>query len=150
MIKGFRDFILRGNILDLAVAVIIGAAFGAVVNSLVTDVITPLIGAIGGNPDFSAYTLGPILIGNFINALLSFLIVAAIIYFLVVAPMNRLMARIRPATPAIAPTRPCPECLSNIPLGATRCAFCTAEVGPQRGMDGEARPPRQYTDPGRP
>src|SRR3712207_4558549 len=145
MIKGFRDFILRGNILDLAVAVIIGAAFGAVVNSLVTDVITPLIGAIGGNPDFSAYTLGPIMIGNFINALLSFLIVAAIIYFLIVAPMNRLMARIRPATPAIAPTRPCPECLSNIPLGATRCAFCTAQVGPQRGMDGEDRLPRQST-----
>ncbi len=128
MIKGFRDFILRGNILDLAVAVIIGAAFGAVVTSLVADVITPLIGAVGGNPDFSSYTLGPIRIGNFINALLTFLFVAAVIYFAVVAPMNRLMARIDPATPTIAPTRPCPECLSDIPLGATRCAFCTAQV----------------------
>ncbi len=131
MIKGFRDFILRGNILDLAVAVIIGAAFGAVVTSLVADVITPLIGAVGGNPDFSSYTLGPIRIGNFINALLAFLLVAAIIYFAVVAPMNRLMARIKPATPAIAPTRPCPECLSDIPLGATRCAFCTAQIAPK-------------------
>jgi len=128
MFKGFRDFILRGNILDLAVAVVLGAAFGAVVTSLVEDVITPLIGAIGGNPDFSASTLGPVLIGNFINALLSFLIVAAIIYFVVVAPMNRLLARIKPDTPAIAPTRPCPECLSDIPLGATRCAFCTAQI----------------------
>lgn len=131
MFKGFRDFILRGNMLDLAVAVVIGAAFGAVVTSLVEDVITPLIGALGGNPDFGSYTLGPILIGNFINALLSFLIVAAIVYFAVVAPMNRLMARLRPATPPIAPTRPCPECLSEIPLGATRCAFCTAQVAPK-------------------
>ncbi len=131
MIKGFRDFILRGNILDLAVAVVLGAAFGAVVTSLVEDVITPLIGAIGGNPDFSASTLGPVLIGNFINTLLSFLIVAAIIYFVVVAPMNRLMARIKPATPVIAPTRPCPECLSDIPLGATRCAYCTAQIAPK-------------------
>ena len=128
MVKGFRDFILRGNLLDLAVAVVLGAAFGAVVTSLVEGVITPLIGAIGGNPDFSASTLGPVLIGNFINALLSFLIVAAIIYFVVVAPMNRLLARIKPDTPAIAPTRPCPECLSDIPLGATRCAFCTAQI----------------------
>jgi large conductance mechanosensitive channel len=129
MFKGFRDFLMRGNILDLAVAVVIGAAFGAVVTSLVADVITPLIGAIGGNPDFSSLTLGPILIGNFINALLSFIIVALIIYFVVVAPMNRLMARFKPATPPVAPaTRPCPECLSEIPLAATRCAFCTAQV----------------------
>jgi large conductance mechanosensitive channel len=129
MFKGFRDFVLRGNILDLAVAVVIGAAFGAVVTSLVEDVITPLIGAIGGNPDFSSLTLGPVLIGNFINALLSFLILAVIIYFAVVAPMNRLMARLKPATPPVATTtRPCPECLSEIPLAATRCAFCTAQV----------------------
>jgi len=129
MFKGFRDFLMRGNILDLAVAVVIGAAFGAVVTSLVADVITPLIGAIGGNPDFSSLTLGPILIGNFINALLSFIIVALIIYFVVVVPMNRLMERMKPATPPVAPTtRPCPECLSEIPLAATRCAFCTAQV----------------------
>ena len=86
MIKGFRDFILRGNVIDLAVAVVIGAAFGAIVNSLVKDVITPLIGALAGQPDFSALTLGPILIGNFLNAVISFLLIAAVIYFFVVAP----------------------------------------------------------------
>ncbi len=88
MLKGFRDFILRGNVVELAVAVVIGAAFGAVVTSLVKDVITPLMGAVAGAPDFLALTLGPILIGNFINALLAFLTVAAAIYFLIVAPMN--------------------------------------------------------------
>ena len=97
MFKGFRDFILRGNVLDLAVAVVIGAAFGAVITSLVQDVITPLIGALVGQPDFSAITLGPIRIGNFLNAVIAFLLVAVVIYFLVVAPMNRLMARFKPA-----------------------------------------------------
>jgi large conductance mechanosensitive channel len=91
MIKGFRDFLLRGNIVDLAVAVVIGVAFGAVVGSLVKDVITPLIGAIFGQPDFSAITLGPILIGNFLNAVVSFVIIAAVIYFMVVLPMNHIM-----------------------------------------------------------
>lgn len=130
MIKGFKEFVLRGNVLDLAIAVVIGAAFGAVITSLVKDVITPLIGAVVGNPDFSAITLGPILIGNFINALLAFLIVAAAIYFLVVAPMNRIMARVKPAAAVTPTTRPCPQCLSEIPLKAHRCAFCTAEVAP--------------------
>ena len=130
MLKGFRDFILRGNVVELAVAVVIGAAFGAVVSSLVKDVITPLIGAVAGAPDFSALTLGPILIGNFINALLAFLTVAAAIYFLVVAPMNRIMARFKPSTPEPQRTRPCPECLSDIPIKASRCAFCTAQVAP--------------------
>ncbi len=128
MFKGFRDFILRGNVLDLAVAVIIGAAFSAVVTSLVQDVITPLIGALVGQPDFSALTLGPIRIGNFLNAVIAFLLVAVVIYFFVVAPMNRLMARFKPAPPEPQPTRPCPECLSEIPVGARRCAFCTAQV----------------------
>jgi large conductance mechanosensitive channel len=128
MFKGFKDFVLRGNVLDLAIAVVIGAAFGAVVTSLVADVITPLIGAVVGNPDFSSITLGPILIGNFINALLSFLIVATALYFMIVAPMNRIMARLKPVVPAAPTTRPCPECLSEIPLAARRCAFCTAEV----------------------
>lgn len=128
MFKGFKDFVLRGNVLDLAIAVVIGAAFGAVVTSLVADVITPLIGAVVGNPDFSAIKLGPILIGNFINALLSFLIVAAALYFLVVAPMNRLMARLKPSTPVVPTTTTCPQCLSAIPLGARRCAFCTSEI----------------------
>jgi large conductance mechanosensitive channel len=93
MLKGFKDFIMRGNVVDLAVAVIIGGAFGQVVNSLVSDVLTPLIGALGGAPDFSAIRLGPIALGKFINALVNFLIVAAAIYFLVVTPMNELAKR---------------------------------------------------------
>lgn len=109
MIKGFRDFLLRGNVVDLAVAVIIGAAFGAVVTSLVEDVITPLIGAIGGQPDFSAVVLGPINIGNFLNALLSFLIIAVVVYFLIVVPMNRIMERARQQTETSAPPAPTKE-----------------------------------------
>ncbi len=109
MIKGFRDFLLRGNVVDLAVAVIIGAAFGAVVTSLVEDVITPLIGAIGGQPDFSAVMLGPIMIGNFLNAVLSFLIIALVIYFLVVVPMNHIMERARWQTETNTPPAPTKE-----------------------------------------
>ncbi len=109
MIKGFRDFLLRGNVVDLAVAVIIGAAFGAVVDSLVKDVITPIIGAIGGQPDFSAITLGPILIGSFLNSVLSFVIIALVIYLLVVVPMNRIMERARRQTEAGAPPAPTKE-----------------------------------------
>ncbi|HEX9371197.1 MAG TPA: large conductance mechanosensitive channel protein MscL [Roseiflexaceae bacterium] len=107
MLKGFRDFLLRGNVVDLAVAVIIGAAFGAVVDSLVKDVITPLIGAVIGQPDFSAIALGPIKIGSFINAVVSFLIVATAIYFLVVAPMNAAMERFKkqPDEPPPAPSK---------------------------------------------
>jgi len=138
VIKGFREFILRGNVVDLAVAVVIGAAFGAVVTSFVEDVVTPLLGALGGQPDFSTLLLGPIRIGAFINALLSFLIIAAVVYFFVVAPINRLMERRKPSTPAPAPTRACPECLSDIPLAARRCAFCTAEVGPVSSAPGSA------------
>ncbi len=100
MLKGFKDFIMRGNVLDLAVAVIIGGAFGAIVNSLVKDVITPAIGAIGGQPDFSAIKLGPVLIGNFLNAIVSFLFIAAALYFFVVVPFNRLTKkREEPAPP---------------------------------------------------
>lgn len=95
MLKGFRDFILRGNVVDLAVAVIIGAAFGTVVTSMVEDVITPLIGALGQQPDFSAIMLGPIRIGNFINAVISFLILALVIYFLIVTPMNRVTEQLK-------------------------------------------------------
>jgi large conductance mechanosensitive channel len=107
MIKGFRDFLLRGNVVDLAVAVIIGAAFGAVVDSLVKDVITPIIGAVVGQPDFSAITLGPVLIGNFLNALLSFITIAIAVYFLVVAPVNRVMERFKrdPDQPPPAPSK---------------------------------------------
>lgn len=109
MLKGFRDFLLRGNVVDLAVAVVIGVAFGAVVTSFVEDVITPIIGAIGGQPDFSAITLGPLRIGSFLNAVLSFLIIALVIYFLVVVPMNRIMERTRRQTEAAEPPAPTKE-----------------------------------------
>ena len=109
MLKGFRDFLLRGNVVDLAVAVVIGAAFGAVVKSFVEDLITPIIGAIGGQPDFSAILLGPIKIGSFLNAVLAFLIIASVIYFVVVVPMNRIMERARRQTEESAPPAPTKE-----------------------------------------
>ena len=109
MLKGFRDFLLRGNVVDLAVAVVIGAAFGAVVESFVADVITPIIGAIGGQPDFSAIMLGPIKIGSFLNAVLAFIILAFVIYFVVVVPMNRLMERTRRQTEVAEPPAPTKE-----------------------------------------
>ena len=135
MLKDFRQFILRGNLVDLAVAVVIGAAFGAVVSAMVADLITPLIAAIGGNPDFNAlaFTIhgSTFRYGHFLNALLSFLIVAAVVFFLVIKPVNALMARYRTEPPVDPPsTRECPECLSEIPSEARRCAFCTAEVAP--------------------
>src|SRR5258708_3296896 len=136
--SGFRKFILRGNVVDLAIAVVIGAAFGTVVQALVKDLITPLIGALGGVPDFSAlfFTVNNsrFLIGDFINALLSFIVIAAVVYYFVVLPINRLVARFSPEPPAPAPTRECPECLSKIPVTARRCAFCTTVV-----TDGGAR-----------
>jgi large conductance mechanosensitive channel len=130
-VDGFRKFILRGNVVDLAVGVVIGAAFGTVVSSLVKDLITPIIGAIGGKPDFSRISLtvnkSEFLYGDFLNAVISFLIIAAAIYFLVVLPVNTLMARYKTEPDVEAPTKECPECLSNIPASATRCAFCTVE-----------------------
>ena len=127
MLKGFKDFILRGNVVELAVAVVIGVAFGAVVNSVVTNLITPLIALVGGTPDFSQIRTGPTLWGNLINDVLAFLITAAVVYFVVVLPMNRAMARMKPSEP---PTRECPQCLSDIPEEARRCAYCTSEVPP--------------------
>jgi large conductance mechanosensitive channel len=130
MIKGFRDFILRGNVLDLAVAVIIGAAFSAIVNSLVKDIITPLLAAVVGKPDFSALVLkingGVITYGNFMNAAVSFLLLAAVVYFFIVAPANALLARMK--GPAAVTSKVCPQCLSDIPITATRCKFCTQPV----------------------
>lgn len=131
MIKGFRDFVLRGNVIDLAVAVVIGTAFTAVINSIVTNFITPLIALAGGVPDFSQIRTGPFLWGNIINDVLSFLITAAVVYFFLVAPVNRLMERFKPSEPEPQPTRKCPECLSEIPVGARRCAYCTTEVVPE-------------------
>jgi len=133
MFKGFRDFILRGNVIDLAVAFIMGVAFNAIVASLVGDVLNPLIAATIGKPDFSNVILhvggGQIKVGNFFNALVSFLIVAAVVYFAIVAPMNALQARLKkPAAPAAPATKACPECLSEIPLAARRCAHCSQPV----------------------
>ncbi|MHB1021938.1 MAG: large conductance mechanosensitive channel protein MscL [Acidobacteriaceae bacterium] len=133
MLKGFRDFIMRGNVIDLAVAVIIGGAFGSIVKSLVSDIINPLIAAIVGKPDFSALVLhvngGKITYGNFLNEVINFLMVAAAIYFFLVLPMNKLMARLKKPAEAAAPTtKPCPECLSEIPLAARRCSHCAQPV----------------------
>ena len=130
MFKGFREFILRGNAIDLAVGVIIGAAFSAIVASLAADVLTPIIGLIFGNPDFSAITLGPIKIGNLLNAIVAFLITAIVLYFFIVAPMNALAERFQPKKPEPQPIRQCPECLSDIPVAARRCSFCTSVVEP--------------------
>jgi large conductance mechanosensitive channel len=135
MLKGFKQFLLRGNVIDLAVAVVIGAAFGAVVTALVKDLITPLIAAIVGKPDFSAikFTVNGSLfaVGDFINAAISFVLVAAAIYFFVVLPVNTIMARARRGeAPPDPTTKQCPECLSTIPILAKRCAFCTSPVSP--------------------
>jgi len=131
--KGFKQFILRGNVLDLAVAVVMGAAFGAVVTALVKDLITPIIAAIVGKPDFSNIQFevngSKFLIGDFINALVSFLLIAAAIYFFVVLPVNTLLARMkRGEVPPDPTTKRCPECLSEVPIAARRCAFCTSAL----------------------
>ena len=147
MLKGFRDFILRGNVVDLAVAVVIGAAFGAIVNSLVTDLINPAIAAIVHKPDFSSLVLivhthdcvvsadpkaanacAQIKYGNFLNAAISFLLIAGSIYFFVVLPLNTLLKKFHPAKAEPPKTRPCPQCLSDIPIAATRCAHCAEPV----------------------
>jgi len=128
MMNEFRRFLLRGNVVDLAVAVVIGAAFGAVVTALVEDLVTPFIAAFGAQPDFSAmqFTLNGSVFkyGHFLNALLSFVILAAVIFFFVVKPMNALLSRARHTPPADPTTKKCVECLSEIPLDARRCAFC--------------------------
>jgi large conductance mechanosensitive channel len=130
--KDFKEFLLRGNLVDMAVGIVIGVAFAALVTAFVADLITPLLAAIGGKPNFAnlSFTVNGshFLYGSFINALISFLIIAAVIFFLVVKPVNALMARRRTEPPVDVPTRACPECLSEIPEAARRCAFCTAEL----------------------
>ncbi len=130
MLSGFKQFIFRGNVVDLAVAVVMGAAFGTVVTAAVKDMLTPLIAAIAGKPRFSGlkFTLhhSVFLYGSFLNAVVSFVLIAAGVYFMVVLPMNRLMAMSRRNQPApAATTKPCPECLSEVPIAAKRCAHCT-------------------------
>jgi large conductance mechanosensitive channel len=135
MLKGFKQFLLRGNVIDLAVAVVVGGAFGKVVDALVKDLLTQLIAAIAGKPEFSAikFTIngGNFLIGDFINAVVGFVSVAAAVYFFVVVPVNAVMARARRGqAPPDPTTKQCPECLSTIPIQARRCAFCTSQVSP--------------------
>jgi len=134
MLKGFKQFILRGNVLDLAVAVVIGAAFGDVVKALVADLLTPIVSAIGGKPDFSAIQFkingSNFAIGDFVNKVIAFLMVAAAIYFFVVAPVNAIQERRhRGEAPPDPTTKKCPECLTEIPIAARRCAACTQPVG---------------------
>ena len=127
ILSGFKEFIVRGNVLDLAVAVVIGVAFGALITSLVADLLTPIIGAIIGQPDFSALSFtvngSKFTYGNFINALIAFISVAAAVYFFVVVPVNHFRDEEKT-------NRECPECLSEVPLAASRCAFCTSEFSP--------------------
>lgn len=134
MFKGFRQFIMRGNVIDLAVAVVIGAAFGSVVTSFVTNVVNKLIAAVVSKPDFSAFRLHlngtDITYGMFLNDLVGFVLVAAAVYFFMVAPMNAWKARqTRSAAPADPTSKKCPECLSEVPIAAKRCAFCTSQIG---------------------
>jgi large conductance mechanosensitive channel len=132
MFNDFKAFILRGNVVDLAVAVVIGAAFGAVVTAFVEDLVTPLIAAIGGEPDFSAldFTINDSTFryGDFINKVISFLIIAAVIFFFVVVPINALMERYGKGPPPEPSVKQCPECLSDVPIAARRCAFCTSQI----------------------
>jgi large conductance mechanosensitive channel len=133
VLKGFRDFVLRGNVIDLAVAVIVGGAFGAIVNSFVKDIMTPLISAVVGKPNFESMVLqvgiGKVTYGNFLNATITFLIVAFVVYFGMVLPINTLMNKFKKPVPDAPPsTKACPECLSDIPLAARRCSHCAQPV----------------------
>lgn len=132
LLTEFKKFLLRGNVVDLAVAVVIGTAFGAVVTALVEDLLTPIIGAIFGKQDFSqlTFTINGSLFkyGDFLNHLITFVTIAAAVFFFVIVPLNKLMARRKSEPPVDDTVRDCPECLSAIPVAATRCAFCTAVV----------------------
>lgn len=133
MFKGFRDFLMRGNVVDLAVAVIIGTAFSAITKSLVEDIFTPLLAALIGKPNFGALVLelhgAKITYGNFLNAAINFMLVATVVYFCIVLPIHALTAKLHKEGPPVPPTtKTCPECLSSIPLAARRCSFCTQPV----------------------
>ncbi|HZR96314.1 MAG TPA: large conductance mechanosensitive channel protein MscL [Gaiellaceae bacterium] len=130
--KDFREFLLRGNLVDMAVGIVIGVAFAALVAALVADLITPLIAAIGGQPDFAGLSFhvngSKFAYGAFLNALIAFVVIAAVVFFLVVKPVNALMRKYRTEPPVDATTRACPECMSEIPIAAKRCAFCAQAV----------------------
>jgi large conductance mechanosensitive channel len=131
-VAGFKKFLLRGNVVDLAVAVVIGTAFGLVISAFVKDIITPIVAAFAGQADFSSLSFtihkSHFRYGDFINVLLGFVIIAAVVYFFVVVPINRLMDRFKPAPDEPTPTRDCPHCVSSIPTTAAVCAFCTRDV----------------------
>ncbi len=132
MFKEFKQFLLRGNVVDLAVGVVVGASFGSVVSALVSDLLTPLIGAVARVPDFSnlLFTINgsQFMYGHFINAIIAFLLVSFSIFFFVVKPMNILIARARKEPPSDPTTKKCEECLSEIPINAKRCSYCTQSV----------------------
>ena len=132
MLKGFKDFILRGNVVDLAVGIMIGAAFNSVISALVKDIMTPFVAALFGQPSFAnlIFTIhgSQFTYGDFLNNLISFLITAATIYFFIILPINRLNARIHKGPTPAATTKPCPLCLSNIPIGAKKCMYCTSDL----------------------
>jgi large conductance mechanosensitive channel len=132
MFSGFKQFILRGNVIDMAVGVVIGAAFATVVTAFTRDLLTPLIAALFGKPDFSAITFtvhGSVFpLGDFLNALIAFLLVAVAVYFFVVTPINALVARSRKEPPADPTPKKCPECRMEIPIDARRCAHCTSQL----------------------
>lgn len=132
MLKGFRQFLLRGNVVDLAIGVVVGAAFGAMVAAFVKDLLTPLIAAVVGKPDFSAFSFtvngSKFAYGDFANTVISFLLISAAVYFCVVVPVNHLVSRARREPPADPTTKKCPECLMEIPIDARRCAHCTSQL----------------------
>jgi large conductance mechanosensitive channel len=132
MADGFKQFLLRGNVVDLAVGVVVGAAFGSVVTAFTKDLLTPMIAAVVGKPDFSAIQFAvngsKFMLGDFINAIVSFLIVATAVYYMVVLPINALMARVKKTPPPDPTKKKCPECMSEIAASARRCAFCTSNL----------------------
>ena len=132
MLNDFKQFLLRGNVVDLAVAVVIGAAFGAVIGALVEDLLTPLIAVIFGESDFSSLTFtindSTFFYGDFINKVITFLTIAAAVFFFVVQPVNMLMQRMKKEPPADPTSKKCPRCISEVPIDATRCAFCTSDL----------------------
>ena len=132
MLKGFRQFLLRGNVVDLAVGVVIGAAFGALVTAFVKDLLTPLIAAVAGKPDFSAFFFvvngAKFAYGDFFNMVISFLLISAAVYFCVIVPVNKMVSRAHREPPADPATKKCPECLMEIPIDARRCGHCASEL----------------------
>lgn len=132
MLKGFKEFIMKGNVVDMAVGVVIGVAFGNVITAMVKDLITPLIGAFGGTPDFSGISFtvnnSKFMFGDFLNALISFLTISAVIYFAVVLPINKMTEKMKSGKTEDPTEKACPQCLSLIPIKAKRCKFCTANI----------------------